>query len=132
MVAEDDVGTLRDEQAVPVDLLTGLRSPALQLLIEDPRVDHHAVPQDEPAVFAGDARGKKVELEHALTKHHRVTCVVAALKSGHHARAFGQPVHQLAFALVAPLRTQDDGCRHVLTPKRGRHDRSINLPESTS
>jgi len=132
VVAEDDVGTLRDEQPLPTDLLTGLSGPALQLLVEDPGVDHHAVPKDEPAVLAGDARRKQVELEHALTKHHRVACVVATLKAGHHARAFGKPVHQLAFSLVAPLRTQDDGRWHVLTPEQRRHDRSINLPESTS
>ena len=50
------MGTLGDEQSVPTDLLAGLSGPALQLLVEDPRIDHHAVTKDQPAVFAGDAR----------------------------------------------------------------------------
>ena len=40
--------------------------------------------------------------------HQRMAGVVAALETHHGLRAFGQPVHQLALAFIAPLGSDHD------------------------
>ena len=64
-----------------------------------------------------DAAGNKVQRGFDSIDHQGVTCVVAALKPDHALRTLGEPVHQLAFALVAPLGANDNyistfGCFH--------------------
>ena len=70
--------------------------------------EHHAVADEALHVVAQDARGD--ELEHSLlaADDERVAGVVSALKAHHGRRAVREPVHDLAFALVAPLGTDDD------------------------
>jgi hypothetical protein len=44
---------------------------------------------------------------HAID-HQGMPCVMAALEAHHTLCSFSQPVHQLAFAFIAPLRAHDD------------------------
>src|SRR5207344_536699 len=53
-------------------------------------------------------RGNEVQHGLLAADHQRVAGVVAALEADHALRAVGQPVDDLALALVAPLGADDD------------------------
>src|SRR5258707_14959400 len=76
---------------------------------------HHAVADVAIDVAAQDARGDQVQHGLLAGDDQRVAGVVPALEAHHALRAVGQPVDDLALALVAPLRADDDDvARHGL------------------
>ncbi|MNC87362.1 hypothetical protein D3C83_30830 [compost metagenome] len=62
-------------------------------------------------------------MQHGLSRadHQRVAGVVPALEAHHALRAVGEPVDDLALALVAPLRADDDD---VARPAQARFPRA--------
>ena len=79
-----------------------LRADAVHLRQQRHRVDHDAV-ADHAQLAAHQAGRQQAELVGLVAHHQRVPGVVAALEAHHDIRAAGQPVHDLALALVAPL-----------------------------
>ena len=71
------------------------------------RRQHHAVADVALDARAHDAAGDQVQRGLDAIDDQRVAGVVAALEAHHALRAFGQPVDQLALALVAPLGADD-------------------------
>jgi hypothetical protein len=105
----DQVRVPRDRQPRRVDAEAGQR---VDLLEEDARVDHDAVGNHRGDVRIQDPRGDQVEPKDLPLRDHRVPGVVAALVPDDEVHPVGQVVDDLALALVAPLRTEDDGGRH--------------------
>ena len=77
----------------------------------------HARAQHAQRARVEDAGGNQPQLVGLLADHQRVPGVVAALVAGDHVGPLGQQVDDLALALVAPLRADDDGQRHQLRPR---------------
>ena len=70
--------------------------------LEVPRIEHHAVADNRQR--AGDnAAGQQRELVDLFAHHQRMASVVAALKAHDGVGPAGQPVDDLALALIAPL-----------------------------
>ena len=73
---------------------------------------------DDPAADNGrdvgveHPRGDQVELERLLADDDRVAGVIAAVGADHDRDRLGEEVGRLALALVAPLKSHDDGGRH--------------------
>jgi hypothetical protein len=80
------------------------------------RIDHHAVADDRHDVVVQHARGNELEREGLPVDHQRVPRVVAALVADHQVHLLGEEVGELALALVAPLGSDHDGCRHDALP----------------
>ncbi len=76
---------------------------SLDLLDQMPRVQHDAVADHRQLAAAHHARGQRVQLVDLAVDHQRVARIVPALKARDHIGALGQPVDDLALALVAPL-----------------------------
>ncbi len=72
------------------------------------RREHHAVADEAVDVAAQDARGNQVQHGLLAADDQRVAGVVAALEAHHALRVVGEPVDDLALALVAPLGADDD------------------------
>ena len=70
--------------------------------LQGPGVEHDAVADDRQRA-AHDAAGQQAELVDRAIDHQRMAGVVAALKAHDHIGAAGQPVDDLALALIAPL-----------------------------
>ena len=85
---------------------------ALDLVEQVPRVDHHAVADDRELAAAHDAGGQEVQLEHLAVDDQRVAGIVAALEAHDHVGPAGQPVDDLALALVAPLGADNHHAGH--------------------
>jgi hypothetical protein len=79
------------------------RFQAVDLVAERPRIDHHAIADHRELALAHDARGKQRQLVGGAVDHQRMAGIVAALETDDDVRAFGEPIDNLAFALVAPL-----------------------------
>jgi hypothetical protein len=71
------------------------------------RRQDHAVADVALDARAHDAAGDQVQRGFHAVDHQGVAGVVAALKAHHALRLLGEPVHQLAFAFVAPLGAHD-------------------------
>jgi hypothetical protein len=94
-------------------------SPALQhgdLGQQHLGIDHDPVADDRHDVVVEHARGDELERERLPVDHQRVTCVVAPLVADHQVHLLGEEVGELALALVAPLGSDHDGCRHDALP----------------
>jgi hypothetical protein len=76
------------------------------------RVDHHAIADDGELARTDDARGQQRQLVADTVDDQRVAGIVAALEAHHHVGAFRQPVDNLAFSLVTPLRPDDNYVGH--------------------
>ena len=72
------------------------------LVAERPGIEHDAVADDRQRA-AHDPRRQQAELVGLVANHERVAGVVPALEANHGIRAAGQPVDDLALALIAPL-----------------------------
>ena len=68
---------------------------------------HHAVADVALDAGAHDAAGNQMQGGLDTVDHQGVAGVVAALEAHHALGALGQPIHQLALALVAPLGAHD-------------------------
>ncbi|KAI1694499.1 hypothetical protein Ddc_22071 [Ditylenchus destructor] len=78
------------------------------------RVQHHAVADVAGHAVAHDARGDQVQRGLHAVDDQRVARVVAALETHHTLGVIGQPVNDLALALVTPLSADHD---HVWRPR---------------
>ena len=68
----------------------------------------HAVADVALDACTHDAAGNQVQSSFDAVDDQGMACVVSPLETHHALGAFGQPVHQFAFAFVAPLGTDDD------------------------
>ena len=83
------------------------------LLGERPGIDHDAVADDRELALAHHAGRKQRQLIGGAVDHQRVTGIVAALEAHDDVGALGQPVDDLALALVAPLGADDHDIRQL-------------------
>jgi hypothetical protein len=105
-----EVGALGDPQ------VRGRHAALLErvdLVHQEAEVDDHARSQDARGVRVEDARGNEMQLERPPLVHDGVSGVVAALVADDEIRLLREEVRDLALALVAPLRSDDGGHRHV-------------------
>src|SRR5439155_17964875 len=105
-----------DEVRVPrqVDLvgIEPTRAELVDLGEEDLGIDDDAGPDD--AHLAGDDPARdQPDLERLAVDDDRVPGIGAALEAAHDVRLLREQVDDLALSLVAPLRPDDDGRRHV-------------------
>ena len=71
------------------------------------RRQHHAVADVALDARAHDATGNQVQSGLDAVDDQRMAGVVAALEAHHALGHFGEPVHQLALALITPLGAHD-------------------------
>ena len=108
---QDQGGVLGDAQVFGGHrdaLLVELRDLVDQRL----RVDHHAVADDRQLAPAHDARGQQRQLVGGAVDDQRMAGIVAALEADDDVGLLGQPVDDLALALVAPLGADHHHIRH--------------------
>ena len=77
------------------------------------RVEDHTVADDRELAAAHHAGRQQRQLVDLAIDHQRVAGIVAALETHHDIGALGQPVDDLAFALIAPLRADDHHIGHI-------------------
>ena len=122
---QDQRGIVGDAQIVPVDG-DALSRELFDLAGQRIGIKHHAIANDGELAGADDAGRQKRELVGHAINHKGVASIVAALKAHHHIGLLGQPVHQLALALIAPLGTDHNNIGHRISPmrkiKKPRHD----------
>ena len=70
--------------------------------------NYHAGTDEAVQFFVQDAAGNQAQDGFFAVHHQSVPRIVAALKTHHASGLFGQPVHDFAFAFIAPLRADDD------------------------
>ncbi len=83
------------------------------------RVDHHPVGDHGGDVVVEDPAGYELEGEGLAVDHEGVPRVVAALVPDDHRHLLGDEVGELPLAFVTPLRTDDYGRRHRVSPLVG-------------
>ena len=104
VVGQDDLGAVGDEE-----LLVDCDAELAQLghfAEEGDGIEHHAVADDAFAARAQHAAGNELQHEFLPANDDGVAGVVAARVTRHGAEPLAQHVHNLAFALVAPLGAQ--------------------------
>ena len=112
---QDEGGVVGQDEDVRRDL-QALGPGAADLVHQGPGVHHHAV-ADDAELALHHARGKQGELVGPVAHHDGMAGVVAALEADDDVRAVGQPVDDLALALVAPLAADDGDVAHdVILP----------------
>ena len=80
--------------------------------LERPRVEDNTI-ADDARRAAHDTGGEQRKLVNLVADDERVTGIMPALKADHDIGALGEPVDDLAFAFVAPLRADYCHIRHV-------------------
>jgi hypothetical protein len=105
------VGAVGNEE--PPRDLHPLGPEAVHLLEEGLGIENDAVAHHAAGAGVQDATGHLLEDELLVPHHHGMAGVGPALVADHHVRLLGQDVHQLAFALVAPLGADDHDARAV-------------------
>ena len=113
---EDQRRVLGDAQIVARDR-DALLAQALDFGRQRMRIEHDAVADDRELVRAHDAGGQKRQLVDRAADDERVAGIVPALEPHDHVGLLGQPVDDLALALVAPLGAHDNHIRHRLKPR---------------
>mmetsp|Transcript_8732 Transcript_8732/g.19204 ORF Transcript_8732/g.19204 Transcript_8732/m.19204 type:complete len:224 (+) Transcript_8732:837-1508(+) len=105
---EDEVGPVADPDPFR-DVFDAGRVEPFDLPQKRRQVDHHSVADDAHRLRIQNARGDQVQFVlFSGGIHDGVAGVGAAGDAAAHVVALGQNVHQLAFALVAPLGPEDD------------------------
>ena len=99
---QDEADILRDRQRLRADG-DALRHHRVDLLGQRPRIDDHAVADHRQLAAADHARRQQAQLVFDAVHHQRVAGVVPALEAHHDIGPAGEPVDDLALALVAPL-----------------------------
>ena len=107
---------LGDHQRFGADL-DALAAELVDLGEERPGVEDDAVADDRELAGADDAGGEQRELVDGAVDDEGVAGVVAALEAGDDVGALGEPVDELALALVAPLRADHDDVGHASSPQ---------------
>ena len=78
------------------------------------QIDHHAVADHSLTPGRRMPLGNQLQNELLLADEDRVPGVVAALIARHNIEALGKQIDDFAFALVAPLRAQNDYVAHAM------------------
>ena len=115
MQRQDERGVFGDAQVLARDG-DALAFETLDLVAQRPGIDDDAVADDAELALAHHARGQQRQLVGVAADDQRVAGVVAALEAHDDIGALRQPVHDLTFALVAPLGADHDNVRHSSRP----------------
>lgn len=105
----DDVSVTRDAQALAGKALA---LEVLELLENDHGIDDAAVADDGKDVLVDDARRNLVKCEVVTIGDNRVAGVGTAAIATDHIEVTGDEVGDLTLALVAPLGSHQNRCRH--------------------
>ena len=100
--------------------VTPLRLEPFDLLDQRIRIEHHAVADDRQLPRPHDARRQQRELVGVAIDHQRVAGIMAALEADDDVGLLGQPIDDLALALVAPLGADHDNICHEEPSPEGR------------
>ena len=111
MQREDERGVLGNAERVRRDLHTLFREGG-DLVDQRLRIDDDAIADDGELAFPHHAGGQQRQFISRIADDQRVAGVVAALKAHDDVGLLGEPVDDLAFAFVAPLRADHDHVRH--------------------
>ena len=111
---QDERGVLGNLQHIRRDFDT-LRLELGRFGDEGMRIENHPV-ADDRQLAAHDAGRQQRQLVDLAIDHQRMTGVVTALEAYHHVGALRQPVDDLAFSFVAPLRADDHHIGHAKFP----------------
>ena len=114
---QDQRGVLGEQQVLRRDR-HALLAQRLDLRQQRPGIDHHAVADDRQLARPHHARGQQAQLVGRVADDQRVAGIVAALEAHHDVGALGQPVDDLALALVAPLGADHRHIRHACSSPR--------------
>ena len=99
---QDQADVLGDRQRLRTDA-DALPRHGVDFVQQRPGIDHHAVADHGELAAAHHAGGQQAQLVLDAIHHQRVAGIVAALKAHHDVGPAGEPVDDLALALVAPL-----------------------------
>ena len=99
---QDQRCVFRNHQCLRADL-NALCAHSLDLIHQMPRVKHNTIADHAQLTAAHHTRRQRMQLVNFAINNKRMARIVPALKARNHIRALGKPVHNLAFALVAPL-----------------------------
>ncbi len=127
---QDQRHVVSDAKIVPRDR-DALALQLLDLGGQRIRVEHDAVADNGQLARPHDARRQKGQLVDILADDQRMAGIVAALEADDRVGLLGQPVDQLALALVAPLGANHDYVRHLSTLRAGRYGRDRCLKRKT-
>jgi hypothetical protein len=114
--------------AHPPTLARTLGLECLELLEEAGEVDDDAVAEEACAAGVDEPGGEEVEREGAAVGDDRVSGVVPARAARADVGVGGEDVDELALALVAPLRAEDDGDCQAPPVSRGSRAREEGAP----
>src|SRR5262249_47320723 len=84
------------------------------------RVENHAVTDHRKLSRPDHTRWQQGQLIGLAVNHQRMAGIMAALKTDHDVGLLGEPIDDLAFALVAPLRANHDDICHEEASSNGR------------
>ncbi len=108
---EDERAGFRQAKHVGLDP-DALAAQLLDFLAQPPGVEDHAIADDRQRA-GDDAARQQGELVDLVTDDQRVAGVVPALEAHHAIGAAGEPVDDLALALVAPLGADHGNVTHA-------------------
>src|SRR5271169_5907973 len=124
MVRQNDMGTVADEKIAVHCQAVGTQR--VDFFHQSEGIEYHPVADHAAAPLAKHTTRDELENELLPLDGDRVTGVVAAGIAGHDLEPLGENVYDLALALVAPLRSDDDRCLasfQLATPIQGRESR---------
>ena len=99
---QDQADVLGERQRLRTHV-DALRHHGVDFVQQRPRIDHDAVADHRELAAAHHARRQQAQLVLDAAHHQRVAGVVPTLKAHHDIGPAGEPVDDLALALVAPL-----------------------------
>src|SRR6266404_3100134 len=106
MVGKNNLRAVRDEK-VAIHFHAG-SAQGSDFLQEGQRINHHAVADDAGALGPQNASGHELQDELFPVDDDGVSGVMAAGIARHHRKSLSEHVDNLALALIAPLRSDDD------------------------
>ncbi len=122
-----------------------LRTHGVNFLHQRPGIDDNAIADDRHLAAPHNARGQQAQFIDLTINDESVARVMPPLKTHNNIRALGQPVNDLALALVTPLGTNYRNVRHFysvlecvlnqesfLTPSGARYCPHRSRPASAS
>jgi hypothetical protein len=116
MHRQDQRRILRQQQRLGRDV-DALGTDRIDLRQQRPGIDHHAVADDRQLARPHHAGGQQAQLVFDIADDERVPRIMAALEAHHHIGTAGQPIDDLALALVTPLHAHNRDIRHDHNPK---------------
>ena len=106
MIWQNHLGAIADEQ-IPIHLHAGVAQSA-NLIQKCQRIENYTIADHSAAVFAQHAAGHELQNKFFAVDDDRVSGIMPAGVARDHGKVIREHVHDLALALVAPLRADDD------------------------